>query len=165
MNMKISVFVTCVEAIIYLLLYNLHDCTLKKDNEQNIIWNYFDPFLKCLKCFSSSLAFRICIVLTFYFKNYSLFGPIWTKRTISGVTSIKKFVISAKYERKKSALIIKFCLCINFVLNGLENCEKFKIVNLQKIETLFFMVGIPLKISESIFQKQPSGVFHGKKCS
>ena len=29
MNVKISVFVICVEAIIYLLLYNLHDCTFK----------------------------------------------------------------------------------------------------------------------------------------
>ena len=27
MNAKISLFVICVEAIIYLLLYNLHDCT------------------------------------------------------------------------------------------------------------------------------------------
>ena len=27
MNAKISVFVICVEAITYLLLYNLHDCT------------------------------------------------------------------------------------------------------------------------------------------
>ena len=29
MNAKISVFIICVEAIIYLLLYNLHDCTFK----------------------------------------------------------------------------------------------------------------------------------------
>ena len=29
MNVKISVFVICVKAIIYLLLYNLHDCTFK----------------------------------------------------------------------------------------------------------------------------------------
>ena len=29
MNAKISVFLICVEAIIYLLLYNLHDCTFK----------------------------------------------------------------------------------------------------------------------------------------
>ena len=29
MNAKISVFVICVEAIIYLLLYHLHDCTFK----------------------------------------------------------------------------------------------------------------------------------------
>ena len=31
MNAKISVFVICVEVIIYLLLYNLHDCTFNKD--------------------------------------------------------------------------------------------------------------------------------------
>ena len=31
MNVKISVFVICVKAIIYLLLYNLHDCTFKRD--------------------------------------------------------------------------------------------------------------------------------------
>ena len=29
MNAKISVFVICLEAIIYLLLYNLHDSTFK----------------------------------------------------------------------------------------------------------------------------------------
>ena len=29
MNAEISVFVTCVETIIYLSLYNLHDCTFK----------------------------------------------------------------------------------------------------------------------------------------
>ena len=29
MNAKIPVFVICIEAIIYLLLYNLHDCTFK----------------------------------------------------------------------------------------------------------------------------------------
>ena len=29
MNAEISLFVICVEAIIYLLLYNLHDCTFK----------------------------------------------------------------------------------------------------------------------------------------
>ena len=29
MNAKISVFVIYVEAIIYLVLYNLHDCTFK----------------------------------------------------------------------------------------------------------------------------------------
>ena len=32
MNAKISVFVICVEAIIYLLLHNLHDCTFNMSN-------------------------------------------------------------------------------------------------------------------------------------
>ena len=31
MNAKISVFVICVAAIIYLLQYNLHDCTFKSN--------------------------------------------------------------------------------------------------------------------------------------
>ena len=30
MNAKISVIVICVEPIIYLLLYNLHDCTFNR---------------------------------------------------------------------------------------------------------------------------------------
>ena len=29
MNARISVFVICVEAIIYFLLHNLHDCSIK----------------------------------------------------------------------------------------------------------------------------------------
>ena len=33
MNAKISVFVICVEAIMYALLYNLHDCTFKEKVE------------------------------------------------------------------------------------------------------------------------------------
>ena len=37
MNVEVLVFVICDEAIIYLVLYNLHDCTfesLKKRNSQ-----------------------------------------------------------------------------------------------------------------------------------
>ena len=29
MNGKLSVFVICIDAIIYMLLYNFHDCTFK----------------------------------------------------------------------------------------------------------------------------------------
>ena len=32
MNAKVPVFVICVEASIYLLLYNLHDCTFEEIN-------------------------------------------------------------------------------------------------------------------------------------
>ena len=43
MNTKILVFVVCVEANIYLLLYNLDDCTLKCKNtsllKTFLIWN------------------------------------------------------------------------------------------------------------------------------
>ena len=34
MNAKLSVFVVCVEAIIYLLLFNLYDCTFNDPNDQ-----------------------------------------------------------------------------------------------------------------------------------
>ena len=34
MNAKISIFVICVESIIYLLLHNLHDCTFKANLPQ-----------------------------------------------------------------------------------------------------------------------------------
>ena len=34
MNAKISVIIICVEAIIYLLLYNLHDCTFKSETNE-----------------------------------------------------------------------------------------------------------------------------------
>ena len=33
MNAKISLFIICVEAIIYLLLYNLHECAFKYDKK------------------------------------------------------------------------------------------------------------------------------------
>ena len=35
MNAKISLFVVCIEAIIYLLLYNLRDCTFKPGSLEN----------------------------------------------------------------------------------------------------------------------------------
>ena len=43
MNSKISVSVICVAAIIYLLVYNLHDCTFKGSNgkikfERSRLW-------------------------------------------------------------------------------------------------------------------------------
>ena len=37
MNTKISVFLSSVEAIIYLLLYNLHDCTFKSDSKKDVL--------------------------------------------------------------------------------------------------------------------------------
>ena len=37
MHAKISVFVICVEVIIYLLLYNLHDCTFNDTKNTSIL--------------------------------------------------------------------------------------------------------------------------------
>ena len=35
MNVEVLVFVICDEAIIYLVLYNLHDCTLESLKKRN----------------------------------------------------------------------------------------------------------------------------------
>ena len=40
MNAKISVFVICVEAIIYFLSYNLHDCTFKNAKLFRVLFLY-----------------------------------------------------------------------------------------------------------------------------
>ena len=49
MNTKISVFVICVEAIIYLLLHNLHDCTFKHFWCQDLAILYSQqPLFLCL---------------------------------------------------------------------------------------------------------------------
>ena len=49
MNVKISVFVTCAKAIIYLLLYNLHDCTFKD------FFNKYDQIRRKLQIWSDLL--------------------------------------------------------------------------------------------------------------
>ena len=41
MNAKISMLVICVEAIIYLLLYNMHDCTFKLSNSLRHLFAFF----------------------------------------------------------------------------------------------------------------------------
>ena len=45
MNAKISMFVVCFEAITYLLLYNLHDCTFEK---RFGIWLLLTLYFLCL---------------------------------------------------------------------------------------------------------------------
>ena len=44
MNVKISVFVICVDEIIYLLLFNLHDCTFKKEYHKVIQMDLYYNF-------------------------------------------------------------------------------------------------------------------------
>ena len=45
MHAKISVFVICVEVIIYLLLYNLHDCTFNDTKNTSILNTTIDYIL------------------------------------------------------------------------------------------------------------------------
>ena len=40
MNVEISPFAVCLKAVIYLLLYNLHDCTFKINRVVSTNWAY-----------------------------------------------------------------------------------------------------------------------------
>ena len=79
MNEKISVFGFCVEAIICLLLYNLHDCTFKKFI---MLGYYYYILLYHLVTVSNVFSF-----LRFYYEmkrvnsredaKYTLFFPVF----------------------------------------------------------------------------------------
>ena len=67
MNAEISVFVICVEAIKYLLLYNLHDCTfkslfVKNMNIKGIVTLFSCDSQKCIlfkqlrKCYQNTMS-------------------------------------------------------------------------------------------------------------
>ena len=47
MNAQISVFVICVEVIVYSLLYNLHHCTFKVRKKALAMWNIYFQLYKC----------------------------------------------------------------------------------------------------------------------
>ena len=68
MNAQISVFVICVEAITYLLLYNLRDCTFKWDKLLMVV-DYLIFF------FEKEKVWLNMILLYFYF--FVLFSNFW----------------------------------------------------------------------------------------
>ena len=113
MNAKISVFVICVEAIIYLLLYNLHDCTfssiMNAESSTTLYENYF-----LLNCFwYLHKWFRLYEWDTEV--SHSSFHPpceggkldLWTQRNPGG-TEIFQYQ-SGKKKRGKEELL-KFSL-------------------------------------------------------
>ena len=65
MNAKTSMFVICVEAIIYLLLCNLHDCTFKTLKQHYIFPASIKTFSKFkAKTMESSINFvriKLCL--------------------------------------------------------------------------------------------------------
>ena len=60
MNAKTSVFVICVKAIIYLPLYDLHDCTFKKP---------IDRYSSGSMCLRSNHQNRYCETFNKHLKN------------------------------------------------------------------------------------------------
>ena len=96
-NAKLSVFVIGVEAIIYLLLYNLHDCTFNA-SEISLRWNDIFPYKQFLPgCLTYTWLLFGLASLCFY--NY----------------------FDKKYD---SSYRIKQCRCLLVIGNGksLLNC-------------------------------------------
>ena len=63
MNARISVFVICVEAIAYFLLYNLHDCTFKCLYLLSLALNF--PLLFLYTCFIRSKHYTCQCMMVF----------------------------------------------------------------------------------------------------
>ena len=72
MNAKISAFVICVEAIIYLLFYNLHDFTFKKIVKEFDFLTIFINIATAIAHYSPSSSFNILLV----FFLFSFFLPV-----------------------------------------------------------------------------------------
>ena len=69
-NAKNSVFVICVEAIIYLLLYNLRDCTFK----------FLQEFVFCFCCINLLQALLYFIIRCIIWLNESM---LWKRKNIN----------------------------------------------------------------------------------
>ena len=69
MNAKISVFVICVNAIIYLILYNLHDCTFKlndyvKSSSPSHVFYHQQKLMEQILDFILPLDFHLLFLFT-----------------------------------------------------------------------------------------------------
>ena len=69
MNAKILVFVIYVEAIIYLLLYNMHDCTFRLMQ----IWKFYYMLDSLWKQYPENFAFSILRILKLFARKVCIF--------------------------------------------------------------------------------------------
>ena len=81
-NAKISVFFICVEAIIYLLLYNLHECTFNHgiSNDHCFcsgrrVYNTMIFFI--IRFFFLSLTWRLLLCTNLHFLSLGDLLPLW----------------------------------------------------------------------------------------
>ena len=95
MNAKISVFVISVEAIIYLLLHNLHDCTF---NDK--AYFQFSCFLNTVNCTIVCFCFFVCLFVLFVCFEYVLCFFL-ILHAFQGKMKVSKTVIYFKKKKKK----------------------------------------------------------------
>ena len=93
MNVKISVFVNCVEAIIYLLLYDLHDCTFNAliftvpiSGEEKKITEVFIFTLLCGASKDFMIALKVWFKLIFILRQLSEIYCVGKVKSKSGIT-------------------------------------------------------------------------------
>ena len=114
MNAKTSVFVVCVEAIVYLLVYNFHDCTFNHDGFLSYFMKNTISFLK-----GTLSGLRQCLVtenLSKRMKNAFYF-------ILTSPITIRMLLLWFRYEKKKSKQMFPrtCCYCDNIVQEYLWN--------------------------------------------
>ena len=109
MNLKVSVFALSVEAIIYLLLYNLHDYTeeltslLNVNRKQQVsllefcwvLFNIIEEKTYLLVTFSSNLAY--CADLTNITSNKEIYGDSYGVASFQNLITTKTDVCMPLY--------------------------------------------------------------------
>ena len=110
-NTKTSVFVICVEVIIYLLLYNFHACTLKYCPVCISINLWYKKKLKQIRKLSYLWSKFYCLHL-FHFKPCC---DNWTPSPVKLVTIYRVFLIS-KY-RTYNLILVKWTTKVIFKQN------------------------------------------------
>ena len=106
MNAKISVIVSCVEMIIYSLLYNLHDCTCKSEYPRNATAE-FSNRLNVIKCLF--LWNNYC----YYF--FKLIYNCWCTTTVTtaGLSHLGEVIFIQRSNRIFFILFQKVC-CVSW---------------------------------------------------
>ena len=98
MNVKILVFAICVEAIIYLLLYNLHDCT-------------FSHFYK-----KASLSYMFDKVLNTFLDYYTKARYFFSKTPFFTLRKVRSVPLRISLYLLKKFLMENFLFCAVLIL-------------------------------------------------
>ena len=116
MNTRISVFIICVEAIIYLLLYDLHDCTFKKDFEVTENFKTLEVWRKLKRVISYRLFLKTMLCKIFWEKLKYQTKLNKTEKILITVfayffsVNVKKFVLQRRLDTRLCPhLILRFC--------------------------------------------------------
>ena len=98
MNAKVLVFVICVEAIKYLLLYNLHDCTFDV--------SFFSAISVSTKYLKSPQGRGLLRLTEAFYCNWTIFVRHLFTEWWSGLYGVKKWVKRETWKAKKGSCML-----------------------------------------------------------